>query len=62
VNEESSRTQDISTEPLGSDVKTAVVEKKIDQKERQLFKENLYENCQNKRKNIRKMFISSYLV
>jgi hypothetical protein len=28
VNEESSGTQDLSTEPLDSDVKTAVVEKK----------------------------------
>ena len=61
VNEESSGTQDLSTEPLDSDVKTAVVEKNRP-KERQLFKENLYENYQNKRKNIRKMSISSYLV
>jgi hypothetical protein len=41
VNEESSGTQDLSTEPLDSDVN---------------------ENYQNKRKNIRKMFNSSYLV
>jgi hypothetical protein len=34
VNEESSGTQDLSTEPLDSDVKTAVVEKKNRPKEK----------------------------
>jgi hypothetical protein len=52
VNEESSATQDRSTEPLDSDVKTAVVEKKNRPKRKAAVQGELVRKLSNKRKTL----------